>query len=90
MVSHLQITAAHSAESHCTRKVKIKSRRDQATVKVGSMDSRGRQTTSQEGLHPQAVLPMGSSGLLNYGGFKWEYTGILLITSILLLLMAGC
>lgn len=45
---------------------------------------------SQEGLHPQAVLPVGSSGLLNYWGFKWEYIGILLITSILLLLMAGC
>ena len=84
MVSHLQITAAHSAERHCTRKIKIKSRRDQATIKVGYTNSRGRQTMSQEGLHPQAVLPVGSSGLLNYWGFKWEYIGILLITSILL------
>ena len=71
MVSHLQITAAHSAERRCTRKIKIKSRRDQATIKVGYTNSRGRQTMSQEGLHPQAVLPVGSSGLLNYWGFKW-------------------
>ena len=88
MVSHLQITAAHSAERRCTRKIKIKSRRDQATIKMGYTDSRGRQTTSQEGLHPQALLLIGSSGLLNYWGFKWEYIGTLLITSILLLLMA--
>lgn len=58
MVSHLQIRVAHSAERCCARKIKIKPGRNQATRKMGYLASRGRQTTSQEGLHPQAVLPI--------------------------------